>query len=47
MSSSEVKFEFDPETQKSKNVLLYQTYPTNSMVEEFMLLANCAVAQRI
>ena len=47
MASTEVKFEFDREKAKSTNVMKYPTYPTNSMVEEYMLLANVAVAQRI
>jgi len=47
MSSTEVKFEFDADKAKSTNVMKYPTYPTNSMVEEYMLLANVAVAQRI
>lgn len=46
LASTEVKFELDPERQ-GKDIALYQTYETNSMVEEFMLLANIAVAKKI
>ena len=46
LASTEVKFELDTERQ-GKDIALYQTYETNSMVEEFMLLANVAVATKI
>ena len=46
LASTEVKFELDTERQ-GKDISLYQTYETNSMVEEFMLLANVAVAEKI
>jgi exosome complex exonuclease DIS3/RRP44 len=47
LASSEVKFELDTDKLSAKNMTLYETFQTNSMVEEFMLLANVAVAQRI
>lgn len=46
LASTEVKFELDPERQ-GKDIALYKTYETNSMVEEFMLLANVAVGEKI
>jgi exosome complex exonuclease DIS3/RRP44 len=46
LASTEVKFELDPERQ-GKNIALYKTYETNSMVEEFMLLANVSVGEKI
>ena len=46
LASTEVKFELDTDRQ-GKDISLYQTYETNSMVEEFMLLANIAVADKI
>lgn len=46
LASAEVKFELDTEKQ-GKDITLYQTYETNSMVEEFMLLANVAVGKKI
>lgn len=47
LASTEVKFELDTDKLTSKNMTLYETFQTNSMVEEFMLLANVAVAQKI
>lgn len=46
LASTEVKFELDPEKQ-GKDIALYKTFETNSMVEEFMLLANVAVGNKI
>ena len=46
LASSEVKFLLDSETHEPLDVSAYETRETNSMVEEFMLLANCAVAAR-
>jgi len=42
-----VKFTFDDETHNPVDVSFYQMYETNSLVEEFMLLANVAVAEKI
>ncbi len=47
LSSPEVKFIKDEETQNPIDVEMYQLRETNSMVEEFMLLANISVAQKI
>lgn len=47
LASAEVKFELDTDKLKAKDMALYKTYETNSMVEEFMLLANIAVANKI
>jgi|EP00360_Condylostoma_magnum_P000694 exosome complex exonuclease DIS3/RRP44 len=44
LASSEVKFELDTDKQTATDMMLYTPYDTNSMVEEFMLLANVAVA---
>ncbi len=46
LSSLEVKF-IKNETQNPIDVEMYQLRETNSMVEEFMLLANISVAQKI
>ena len=47
LSSPEVKFIKDEETQNPLDVEMYQLRETNSMVEEFMLLANIHVAIKI
>uniref|UniRef100_A0A0G4G6P6 Ribosomal RNA-processing protein 44 n=1 Tax=Chromera velia CCMP2878 TaxID=1169474 RepID=A0A0G4G6P6_9ALVE len=47
LASAEVKFELDSETADPKDVKNYQIRETNKMVEEFMLLANRSVAQKI
>jgi exosome complex exonuclease DIS3/RRP44 len=47
LSSPEVKFLLDSETHDPLDVTSYVTRESNSTVEEFMLLANCAVAARI
>jgi len=46
LASPEVKFEIDTETQDPLDVGMYQLRETNQMVEEMMLLANCAVAEK-
>jgi len=46
LSSAEVKVELDTDKLQAKNLSLYKPYETNSMVEEFMLLANVAVAAK-
>eukprot|EP01117_Protostelium_nocturnum_P014512 TRINITY_DN5529_c0_g1_i2.p1 TRINITY_DN5529_c0_g1~~TRINITY_DN5529_c0_g1_i2.p1 ORF type:complete len:923 (+),score=171.48 TRINITY_DN5529_c0_g1_i2:291-3059(+) len=47
LASTEVKFIRDQETQEPLDVEMYQLRETNSMVEEFMLLANVSVAEKI
>ena len=47
LASQEVRFELDSETMDPTNVTAYQTKETNKLVEEFMLLANQAVAEQI
>jgi exosome complex exonuclease DIS3/RRP44 len=45
LASMQVKFKFDESnTHDPTDVGFYSLFDTNSMVEEFMLLANCAVA---
>ena len=47
MASSEIRFDIDPETGTPLAVQEKQHLPTMSMVEEFMLLANISVAEKI
>lgn len=47
LASPEVRFELDSETHDPLNLEAYQHKETNSLVEEFMLLANCSVAKQI
>lgn len=47
LASPEVKFQIDTETHNPLDVGMYQVRETNQMVEEFMLAANVAVAQKI
>ena len=47
LASPEVRFELDDETSNPLDVSLYVSRETNKMVEEMMLLANIAVAERI
>ena len=47
LASSEVRFMLDSETHDPLDVSAYETRETNSTVEEFMLLANIAVARRV
>ncbi|CAD7947382.1 unnamed protein product [Amoebophrya sp. A25] len=47
LASQEVRFELDSETQDPLSVTRYELRDTNRMVEEFMLLANCSVAEKI
>jgi len=47
LSSPEVRFHVDSETHDPIDLQTKQLRDTNSMVEEFMLLANCSVAQHI
>jgi exosome complex exonuclease DIS3/RRP44 len=45
LASPEVRFEIDRETHDPLDVGMYTVREANQMVEEFMLLANCAVAE--
>lgn len=47
LASQEVRFELDSETQDPTDVAVYQSRDTNKLVEEFMVLANQAVARQI
>ena len=47
LASNQVKFSFDEETHNPTDVRMYSFYETNSLVEEFMLLANISVAEKI
>lgn len=47
LASTEIKFIRDQESQEPLDVEMYQLRETNSMVEEFMLLANVWVAEKI
>jgi exosome complex exonuclease DIS3/RRP44 len=47
LASPEVKFQLDSETLDPLDVGMYEVREANQMVEEFMLLANCAVADKI
>lgn len=46
LASPEVKFEIDTSTHDPTDVSIYQLRETNQMVEEMMLLANIAVAEK-
>lgn len=47
LASTQVKFKMSDEDNNPTDVTYYDLMPTNSMVEEFMLLANIAVARKI
>lgn len=47
LASPEVKIRMDSETMEPLDVEVKKLFETNSMVEEFMLLANISVAQKI
>ncbi|BET02349.1 RNB [Nesidiocoris tenuis] len=47
LASPEIRFRIDPITHKPLEVVAKQMLETNSMVEEFMLLANVSVAEKI
>ena len=47
LASPEVKFQLDSETLDPTDVGMYQTREANRMVEEWMLIANCTVADKI
>ena len=46
LASTQVKFKFEEETHNPTDVTYYDLLDTNSMVEEFMLLANVSVASK-
>jgi exosome complex exonuclease DIS3/RRP44 len=47
LASPEIRFQVDSETHDPIEVEIKKLRETNSMVEEFMLLANCSVAEKI
>lgn len=47
LASPEIRFHIDSETHDPIDVQAKQLMETNSMVEEFMLLANVSVAEKI
>lgn len=47
LASPEIRFQVDSETCDPIDVQVKKILETNSMVEEFMLLANCSVAEKI
>ena len=47
LASTQVKFKMGEEDNNPTDVTYYDIIPTNSMVEEFMLLANVAVGKKI
>lgn len=47
LASPEIRFQVDSETQDPIEVEVKKLRDTNSMVEEFMLLANVSVAEKI
>uniref|UniRef100_A0A1I8ATB4 Protein DIS3 homolog n=1 Tax=Steinernema glaseri TaxID=37863 RepID=A0A1I8ATB4_9BILA len=47
LASSEIRYTVDPATKEPLQVVCKKPLPTMSMVEEFMLLANCSVAEKI
>lgn len=47
LASPEVRFQLDQETQNPIDVMLKEAKEANSLVEEFMLLANISVAEQL
>jgi len=47
LASTEIRFQMDSETHDPVEVVAKKMLETMSMVEEFMLLANISVAERI
>jgi exosome complex exonuclease DIS3/RRP44 len=47
LASNEIKFNVNFETNTINDITMYKTFETNSLVEEFMLLANVYVADKI
>jgi exosome complex exonuclease DIS3/RRP44 len=47
LASPEIRFQIDSKTHDPIEVEAKKLRETNSMVEEFMLLANCSVSEKI
>jgi exosome complex exonuclease DIS3/RRP44 len=47
LASNEMKFNVNFETNSINDITMYPTYETNQLVEEYMLLANVYVAEKI
>lgn len=47
LASTQVKITLEEETHSATDVQLYQMVETNHLIEEFMLLSNIAVAEKI
>src|SRR5688572_25219475 len=47
LASPEIKFKFDVDRENPTDVSEYKHVSTHFMIEEFMLLANIAVAEKI
>eukprot|EP00922_Rhytidocystis_sp_ex-Travisia-forbesii_P052891 GHVS01078439.1.p1 GENE.GHVS01078439.1~~GHVS01078439.1.p1 ORF type:complete len:851 (-),score=112.40 GHVS01078439.1:245-2797(-) len=47
LASAEVGFEMDSESPDPRDMAAYESMETNKLVEEFMLLGNCTVAEKI
>lgn len=47
LASTQVKITLSEETHSATDVQLYNLVETNSLIEEFMLLSNCSVAEKI
>ena len=47
MASTQVKIKLAEETNSATDVEMYQLVETNHLIEEFMLLANISVAEKI
>lgn len=47
LASTQVKITLEEETHNATDVRLYQMVETNYLIEEFMLLSNISVAEKI
>lgn len=47
MASTQVKITLEEETHSATDVQLYQMVEANHLIEEFMLLANISVAEKV
>ena len=47
LASPEIKFKFERDSENPTDVTEYKHVSTHFMIEEFMLLANIAVAEKI
>ena len=47
LASTQVKITLEEQTHSATDVQMYQMVETNHLIEEFMLLANIAVAEKI